>query len=88
MSTSDSDMQMHQASPGLTELLGRAITDADFRELLYQERAGAVSQYRLTDTDLKALDNLSRETLEEHAQQFAQGRPTEITIMIVIRVRF
>ena len=75
-------------SPGLTELLGRALTDVDFRESLYRDRETAVREYSLTETDLRALQNLDRETLEEHARQFAEGSATELTISIVIRIRF
>lgn len=81
-------MDASNASPGLTELLGRALTDTEFRDLLYSDRDAAVRDYQLSETDLQALQNLSREALDEHAQQFAEGSATEITIAIVIRVRF
>jgi hypothetical protein len=55
---------------------------------LYSDREAAVRDYQLTETDLRALQNLSREDLDEHARQFAEGSATEITIAIVIRVRF
>lgn len=88
MTTSASGNGPQDASAGLTELLGRALTDAEFRGLLYSDREAAVRDYQLTETDLRALQNLSRADLDEHARQFAEGSATEITIAIVIRVRF
>jgi len=88
MDTSASGNEPQGASPGLTELLGRALTDSEFRDMLYSNREAAVRDYQLTETDLQALQNLSREALDEHARQFAEGSATEITIAIVIRIRF
>lgn len=85
--TTSSD-QPQGVSPGFTELLGRALTDADFREALYRDQEAAVRDYRLTEADLVALQKLDRESLEEHARQFAAGGATELTIGIVIRIRF
>jgi hypothetical protein len=70
------------------ELVGRALTDTEFRELLYRDREAAVQDYQLTPADMEALDKLDRDVLEEHARQFAAGGATEITIGIVIRIRF
>jgi hypothetical protein len=88
MDNSGSGNGTQGASPGLTELLGRSLTDAEFRDLLYSDREAAVREYQLTETDLQALRNLDREALDEHARQFAEGSATEITIAIVIRIRF
>jgi hypothetical protein len=77
-----------RASQGLTELIGRALTDEQFRETLYQDRAQAVKGYRLTAADRDALDNLPRETLEEQAQRFAEGGAARWAIMIFIRIEF
>lgn len=82
------DATQGKPSRGFTELIGRALTDQDFRETLFRDRANAVERYELSPADLEALDNLSRETLEEHAQQFSDGTATGLTISIFIRIRF
>ncbi|WP_345605063.1 hypothetical protein [Pseudonocardia adelaidensis] len=55
---------------------------------MFRDRAAVVEPFALTPTDLEALDSLSRETLDEHARQFAEGNATALTISIVIRIRF
>jgi hypothetical protein len=75
-------------SQGLTELIGRALTDESFRNVLFEDRARAIEPFRLTPTDLVALDSLSRETLEEHANRFGQGSAAGLTIGIEIKGSF
>jgi hypothetical protein len=77
-----------EASPGLSEVIGRALTDERFRETLFQNRESAVRDYQLTDTDMTALDSLSREQLEQHAEAFRDSSVAGIAISIVIRVKF
>ena len=77
-----------EASPGLSEVIGRALTDEYFRNSLFQNRESALRDYQLTDTDMIALDNLSREQLEQHAERFRDSGEAGITISIVIRVTF
>ncbi|GAA5118988.1 hypothetical protein GCM10023320_24000 [Pseudonocardia adelaidensis] len=77
-----------EPSRGFTELIGRALTDEQFRDSMFRDRAAVVEPFALTPTDLEALDSLSRETLDEHARQFAEGNATALTISIVIRIRF
>ena len=75
-------------SEGLTELIGRALTDRQFREALYQDRAKTIERYQLTPADLEALDNLSREMLDEHARRFEAGSAAGLTISIFIKGKF
>jgi hypothetical protein len=82
------DATQGRPSQGLTELIGRALTDRDFRESLFRDRAKAVERYELSPADLEALDHLSRETLEEHARQFSEGDALALTIGIFIRIKF
>jgi hypothetical protein len=75
-------------SPSLEELLGRALTDEEFRNRLYDDREEAIKDYDLTATDLTGLENLSRDELENFARRFAEHGASAITIMIVVRVKF
>ena len=75
-------------SEGLTELIGRALTDEQFREALYEDRAKTIEGYRLTPADLEALDNLPREALDEHARRFGAGSAAGLTISIFIKGEF
>ena len=77
-----------EASPGLSEVIGRALTDERFRESLFQNRESALGGYQLTDTDMTALDSLSREQLEQHAERFGESSAEGITIAIVIKGTF
>jgi len=75
-------------SEGLTELIGRALTDEQFRAELYQDRAKTIENYQLTPADLEALDNLPREALDEHALRFGAGSAAGLTIGIFIKGEF
>ena len=74
------------ASNGFSELIGRALTDKDFRASLYTKRDAALKGYSLTKADRAALDQLPREELENQAKLL--GNRSALTIKIVIRVRF
>jgi hypothetical protein len=80
--------QQHQPSPGLIELLGRAVTDERFRETLYTDQADATKGYMLTDADREALANLPRETLEEQAKRFGTSSATALQISVVVKGTF
>jgi len=71
-----------QASKGLTELIGRALMDEQFREKLFEDRAAAAKEYNLTQTDQVALENLKREDLQQNAEVFGSAS----AIMIGIRI--
>lgn len=73
-------------SPALQEVIGRAITDAEFRKLLFQDRARAIKGFKLTKIDLSALDKLTPKQIEEQAQVFA--KKMEIYIFVKITIHF
>jgi hypothetical protein len=83
-------MEAAQSKPsrGFTELIGKALTDPAFRDELYRDRGKAVAAYQLSPADQETLKTLSKETLEKHAEQFAKGTATALTISIVIRIKF
>jgi hypothetical protein len=75
-------------SAGLAEVLGRALTDDGFREALFADRRGAVADFALSPADEEALDSIPRTTLDEHAQRFAEGSASAMTISVVIKGTF
>lgn len=77
-----------KASPGLTEVIGRALTDEKFRETLFQHREQALANFQLSDADLQALDSLSQADLEAHAQRFGEGSASAMAIGITIKGTF
>ena len=77
-----------EVSPGLAEVVGRALTDASFRETLFTDRQAAVTDLRLSQADQEALDTIPREVLEEHAARFAEGSAVAIEVGIVIKGTF
>jgi len=76
-----------QASKGLTELIGRALMDEQFRDRLFKDRAGATKDFQLTETDRFALENLKREDLEQNAEVFGSAAALP-AIKIVIKGSF
>jgi hypothetical protein len=72
--------QPQTVSPQFLELLGRALTDSDFRELLYNDREAATREYSLTDIDEQSLDEMTRERLEEHLDVMAHSTSTAIAV--------
>ena len=75
-----------RASKGLTELIGRALMDETFRDELFTDRTAATKGYNLTETDTAALEQLSREDLEQNAEAF--GDASAMAIKIVIKGTF
>jgi hypothetical protein len=88
MATESGKEQPGQPSPGLIELLGRAVTDDRFRETLFTDQEDAVKGYMLTDADREALSNLSRETLEEQAKRFGSSSATAVQVSVVVKGTF
>ena len=50
-------------------ILGRALIDFDYRNLLYLDLAQALEGYVLTDQEVQALQSLPREKLDGLAQE-------------------
>jgi hypothetical protein len=82
------DPSARQPSRGLAELIGRALIDEDFRELLYQDRETALAAYELSEGDVGALDRLQREILEQHAQRFSEGSALAIRVSVEVTGHF
>jgi hypothetical protein len=49
----------------VSQIIGRAVTDADFRETLFSNPEQALEDYDLTDDEQEALKNLKQEDLED-----------------------
>jgi len=73
-------MSHNSHAMGLTEVIGRALVDKDFFEMLFQNRELALRGFDLSDGDRKTLDRLDRATLEAHAEKVGNG---PIRLMIV-----
>jgi hypothetical protein len=69
------------------ELVGRALTDEEFRDLLYSDREAATSEYSLTAIDEEALNEMTRERLEDHVEVMTHAA-SNVTISIKISVKF
>jgi len=77
-----------QASKGLTELIGHALMDEQFRNTLFENRAQATKGYDLTETDRTALEKLKREDLEQHAEVFGSASQVAVAIKVVVKGTF
>jgi hypothetical protein len=73
-------------SPAFSELVGRALTDKEFRAALFRNRPSAVRGFRLTKADLEALRQLTKRQLDLQASRL--GSRTAWTIKIVVKIRF
>lgn len=71
-----------EASKGLTELIGRALMDEPFREKLFEDRDSAIREYNLTEADRMALEQLSRQDLQQNAEVFGSAAAIAISIKI------
>ena len=73
-------------SAALSEIVGRALTDAEFRELLFTDRKRAVRGMKLNDADRSALDRLTPDMMREHAERL--GGRASLTVKVVISKSF
>ncbi|PYS90787.1 MAG: hypothetical protein DMF64_14025 [Acidobacteria bacterium] len=73
-------------SPALQELIGRAITDRDFRKALFADREKATRGYKLTPIDRESLNRIRPADLEQQAAMMANK--VNITIMVKITIHF
>jgi hypothetical protein len=80
--------QPQMVSPQFLELVGRALTDTEFRDLLYSDREAATSGYTLTDVDEQSLDEMTRERLEEHVEVMTHTTSTAVSVGITIKGTF
>lgn len=49
----------------VARIIGRAVTDSKFRELLFSDAAEALKEYTLTDDEKEALMQIKQEDLED-----------------------
>jgi len=49
----------------ISQIIGRAVTDAEFRKTLFSNPEQALEDYSLTDDEKEALTNLKQEDLED-----------------------
>jgi hypothetical protein len=75
-------------TPAFTEIIGRALTDEDFRKRLFEDRDAALAGRQLAPADVEALDNLPRQQLDEEAQRFARGGATATTVGVSVKGTF
>ena|ERR1051325_2432784 len=73
-------------SDSFNELIGRALTDKEFRKELFANQARATRGFKLTSVDREALKRLTPAMLESQAERF--GNRAAITIKVVIRKKF
>jgi hypothetical protein len=73
-------------SDSFNELIGRALTDNEFRALLFSNQAKATRGFKLTSVDREALKRLTVDNLESQAERL--GNRAAITIKVVIRKKF
>ncbi len=73
-------MSQATASHTLKEIIGQALVDREYRELLFADRARALTGFELSHADRAALERLDRETLESQASAIGTG---ELVVMIV-----
>ena len=71
-------------SPALQEVIGRAITDTSFRDVLFSNRAEAVKGFKLTKIDQQCLDQIKREQIEQQATVFAKKLNVYVFVQITI----
>ena len=76
----------HPANHGLTELLGKAVVDSEFRNKLFSEPDAIADQYGLAPNDKAALKTIDRAKIDEAATQLTSK--SQIAISIVIRIKF
>ncbi len=73
-------MSSTQAPVDLSEIIGRALVDKDFRERLFRDPEAALVGIDLCEEDRITLDRLDRASLEAHAAKIGTGK---IVSMIV-----
>ncbi len=80
--------RQRQPSRGLTEVLGRALVDEQFRNRLLSDRAGTAREFGLSQPDLEALESIPPEQLIEHAERFTAGSATATTVGVSVKGTF
>jgi hypothetical protein len=79
-------MAQDKPGRGLTELIGKALTDKDLRGELFKNPDATAARFSLSGSDVEALKKLDQHKFEVAASQLA-GRQ-ELTIKVVISKSF
>jgi outer membrane biosynthesis protein TonB len=66
-------MSQATASHTLKEIIGQALVDREYREVLFADRERALTGFELSHADRAALERLDRETLESQASKVGTG---------------
>jgi hypothetical protein len=72
-------------SPQLNGLIGRALTDKEFRKELFNNRARATRGYSLSKADKDALSQITAADLEQHAASFSSKSALRIVIKVTVK---
>jgi hypothetical protein len=73
-------------SDNFNELIGKALTDKEFRDLLFSNPAKATRGFKLSSVDREALKRLTPANLESQVERL--GNRAAIAIRVVIRKKF
>jgi Fic family protein len=73
-----------RSAGGLSEVIGRALTDKEFRDLLFNNRSKAIQGFQLSRGDRVSLERLSREEIEAQAERL--GGLTSLAVRVVIGI--
>ena len=69
-------------SRGLTELLGKALTDHDLRERLFADPEATGRDFDLSDADHKAIKTLDRAKFEHAATELANRQDWTVKVQV------
>lgn len=69
-------------SRGLTELLGKALTDHDLRERLFTDPESTGRDFDLSDSDHKAIKALDRAKFEHAAAELANRQDWTVKVQV------
>jgi hypothetical protein len=81
-------MATRKVPKGLSEVIGRALVDEDYRNQLFENREAALKGIKLSKADRAALDDIDRKMLEAHATRLTGSEATAITIAVGVIVHF
>ena len=73
-----------RSAGGLSEVIGRALTDKEFRDLLFNNRSKAIQGFQLSRGDRVSLERLSREEIEAQTERL--GGRTSLAVRVVIGI--
>jgi hypothetical protein len=66
---------MKMPSDQFHDLIGKALVDKTFRDLLFTDRTAALGGYQLSVEEIAYLDQIDQPALEARAQKISSGHP-------------